>query len=59
VRQAARGRAPTSASSGRTGNFCADFNIIAHFDEKKSSKYLHVNLGSKIINKIKIKIYFV
>jgi hypothetical protein len=31
-RQAARGRAPTSVSSGISGDFCAEFNNIAFFD---------------------------
>jgi hypothetical protein len=31
-RQAARGRAPTSVSSGKSGDFCADFNNIAFFN---------------------------
>jgi hypothetical protein len=39
--------------------FFADFNSFAHFDEKKYIKALRNNLGSKIINKIKIKMYFV
>jgi hypothetical protein len=49
--QAARSKAPTSVSSGRTGDFCADFNNIAHFDEK------NIKILAQYLRKLSVLIY--